>query len=85
MWSFLAIAAIARDTRDGTEFVPGMVTGRTRPLCSAAMRQRPSSLTAIMVCRDSRRLGSLERQGISTDPVAWITATSGRRYRMDST
>lgn len=57
----------------------GMPTGLTRPLCSAAIRQAPSSFTATSVWRESRRFGKWARQGMSTEPVACRSATSGLR------
>lgn len=56
-----------------------MPTGLTRPLCSAAIRQAPSSFTATSVWRESRRFGKWARQGMSTEPVACRSATSGLR------
>ncbi len=44
-----AAAVSARDILDGTDAGPGMVTGRTRPLCNAAIRHAPPSSTATSV------------------------------------
>ena len=49
---------ISCDMREGTDPGAGMLTGRTRLLCSAANRQPSSVRTATRVWRDSRRLAA---------------------------
>lgn len=70
---------MSRDIFDGNEPGSGTVTGRTRPLWMAPIFQPVSVRTTTMVCRDSRRLGSVDRHGIRTEAVPCATATSGVR------